>query len=118
MANFAEVLRKTIDGMGNSTPEARERVYQKARATVEEKLAAANAGPEAASKQRQALAQAIVEVERGYAAKEGKAKAGRTLPAKQPLTPQGRTNSPIIPGTAEVLKASSKPSKTKEPAGP
>lgn len=117
MANFAEVLRKTIDGMGNSTPETRERVYQKARATVEEKLAVANAGPEAASRQRKALAQAIVEVERGYAAKEGKPKTGRTAPAKQPLAPQGRIDSAIDPATAESLKPPSKPSKTKETAG-
>lgn len=117
MANFAEVLRKTIDGMGNSTPEARERVYQKARATVEEKLAAVNAGPEAASRQRKALAQAIVEVERGYAARDGKAKVARAAPAKQPLAPQGRIDSAIDPASAESLKPPSKPSRTKEPAG-
>ena len=40
MADFVAVLKKTLDGMGETTPAIRERVYEKARATVAAKLAA------------------------------------------------------------------------------
>ena len=40
MADFVAVLRKTLDGMGETTPATRGRVYEKARATVAAKLAA------------------------------------------------------------------------------
>ena len=43
MADFVAVLRKTIDGLADPTPELRQRVYAKARATIEQKLAALNA---------------------------------------------------------------------------
>ena len=42
MADFTAVLRKTIDGLGETTPETRARVYDKARATISAKLAAMN----------------------------------------------------------------------------
>ncbi len=42
MADFVAVLRKTLDGLGETTPAMRERVYEKARATVSAKLAAIN----------------------------------------------------------------------------
>ena len=48
MADFVAVLKKTIDGLGNNTPEMREKVYDKARATVAAKLAAINPPPPAA----------------------------------------------------------------------
>ena len=62
MANFSAVLRKTIDGLANPTPAMRQRVYEKARATIEQKLSAANARPEAAERQRKILSEAIDEV--------------------------------------------------------
>jgi hypothetical protein len=118
MADFAAVLRKTIDGLGSSTPEMRQRVYQRARATVEEKLTAANAGPDAASRQRQALAQAIVEVERGYAA-EGKAKGGRATPAKSPLgSPQARADATRAPASAENPRSSKQSARPNDTAVP
>lgn len=63
MADFVAVLRKTIDGIADPTPELRQRVYAKARATIEQKLAALNAPEAAATRQRQALEDAIAEVE-------------------------------------------------------
>ena len=45
MADFVAVLKKTIDGLGDTTPEMRERVYVKARSTVAAKLAAINPPP-------------------------------------------------------------------------
>lgn len=70
MADFAAVLKKTIDAQAHPTPDLRQRVYAKARATIEQKLASANAPAAVASRQRKALEDAIAEVEAQYAAPE------------------------------------------------
>ena len=69
MADFVAVLRKTLDGLGETTPEMRERVYDKARATVSAKLAAISPPPPPAVSERQtkALEDAIATVESEYA---------------------------------------------------
>lgn len=69
MADFVAVLKKTIDGLGEATPETRQRVYEKARATVAAKLAAINPPPppSVAERQKRSLEDAIAEVERHYA---------------------------------------------------
>ena len=66
MADFVAVLRKTLDGMGETTPATRERVYEKARATVAAKLAAINPPPppSVADRQRRALEDAIASIEK------------------------------------------------------
>jgi hypothetical protein len=68
MADFVAVLKKTIDGLGNNTPEMRERVYEKARATVAAKLAAISPPPPAAlaERQKRMIEEAITEVEASY----------------------------------------------------
>ena len=65
MADFVAVLKKTIDGLGDTTPAMRERVYEKARATVAAKLAAINPPPPAAiaERQKKSLEDAILEIE-------------------------------------------------------
>ena len=70
MADFVAVLKKTIDGLGDTTPAMRERVYEKARATVAAKLAAINPPPPAAiaERQKKSLEDAIAEIEAGYRA--------------------------------------------------
>ena len=70
MADFVAVLRKTLDGMGETTPATRERVYEKARATVAAKLAAINPPPppSVADRQKRALEDAIASIEKEYAA--------------------------------------------------
>ena len=70
MADFVAVLRKTLDGMGETTPATRQRVYEKARSTVAAKLAAINPPPppSVADRQRRALEDAIGSIEREYAA--------------------------------------------------
>lgn len=72
MADFVAVLKKTLAGLGETTPEVREKVYQKARATVGAKLAALNPPPPAAvaDRQRQALEDAIRQIESEYASVE------------------------------------------------
>jgi hypothetical protein len=70
MADFVAVLKKTIDGLGDTTPQMRERVYEKARATVAAKLAAINPPPPAAiaERQKKSLEDAIGAIEAEYAA--------------------------------------------------
>ena len=70
MADFVAVLRKALDGMGETTPAIRERVYEKARATVAAKLAALNPPPlpSVADRQRRALEDAIASIEKEHAA--------------------------------------------------
>jgi hypothetical protein len=68
MADFVAVLKKTLDGLGETTPQTRARVYDKARATIEAKLAAIDPAPPqaVADRQRRALEDAIATVEKGY----------------------------------------------------
>lgn len=71
MADFVAVLKKTLDGMGETTPAMRARVYDKARATIAAKLAAINPPPpeSVAERQKRVLEDAITTVEAGYATK-------------------------------------------------
>ncbi|MBB6261255.1 hypothetical protein FHS77_001806 [Paenochrobactrum gallinarii] len=67
MADFVAVLKKTIDAQADPTPELRQRVYAKARATIEQKLVTANAPESVSMRQRQMLEDSIQEVEAFYA---------------------------------------------------
>jgi hypothetical protein len=71
MADFVAVLKKTIDGLGETTPEMRKKVYDKARATIAAKLAQINPPPSATAVERQkkALEDAIGVIEAEYAPK-------------------------------------------------
>ncbi|MEJ5020283.1 transcriptional regulator [Ochrobactrum vermis] len=78
MADFVAVLKKTIDAQADKSPELRQRVYAKARATIEQKLVTANASQAVAVRQRNILEDAITEVEAFYAP-----------PADTPVEPVG-----------------------------
>lgn len=69
MADFTAVLRKTIDGLGETTPEIRTRVYDKARAAITKKLDAIDPPPAKAVRERQmkALEDAIAQIESDHA---------------------------------------------------
>ena len=69
MADFVAVLKKTLDGLGETTPATRERVYEKARSTIAAKLAAISPPPPAgvADRQMRALEEAIAKIESEYA---------------------------------------------------
>lgn len=77
MADFVAVLKKTIDGLGDTTPATRQKVYDKARATISAKLAAISPPPAPAvvERQKRALEDAIASVEKDYS----------TPPADDPL---------------------------------
>lgn len=70
MADFVAVLRKTLDGLNDATPQTREKVYDKARSTIAAKLAAMNPPPPEGviDRQKRALEDAIASIEREYAA--------------------------------------------------
>ncbi|BBD37534.1 hypothetical protein Amn_24140 [Aminobacter sp. Y103A] len=55
MADFVAVLKKTLAGMGDTTPAMRARVYDKARSTIAAKLAALKPQPPVAIAERQTL---------------------------------------------------------------
>jgi hypothetical protein len=72
MADFVAVLKKALDGLSEATPPLRQKVYDKARATIEAKLAAINPPPPqaVADRQRKSLEDAIASLEKEYADKE------------------------------------------------
>lgn len=69
MADFVAVLRKAIGSLGENTPEMREKVFDKARSTIEAKLQAIQPPPPAAvvERQRKALDDAIATLRADYA---------------------------------------------------
>ncbi|WP_353644123.1 hypothetical protein [Mesorhizobium sp. WSM2239] len=69
MADFVAVLKKTLDGLNDATPQTREKVYDKARSTIAAKLAAMNPPPPEGviDRQKRALEEAIASIEREYA---------------------------------------------------
>jgi len=70
MADFVGLLRKTIEAQPQATARLRQRIYERARATVERKLAESHASPEVIVAQQAVLQQAIDEVEAYYSAVE------------------------------------------------
>lgn len=69
MTDFVAILKKTIDGQAVNTAELRQRVYARARQTIEQKLSSLTPAPSAEQKARQmrALDEAIDAVELAYA---------------------------------------------------
>lgn len=98
MADFVAVLKKTIDAQADKSPELRERVYAKARATIEQKLVTANASQVVAVRQRKILEDAIEEVEAFYAP-----------PAAAPVVDEP-LHDPLEDFLAESTQASASPS--------
>ena len=69
MADFVAVLKKTLGGLGETTPEIRAGLYDKARATIAAKLAAIDPPPPVAvaERQKKMLEDAIAAVESEFA---------------------------------------------------
>lgn len=106
MADFVAVLRRTIDNLGENTPEMREKVFEKARATIEAKLAALQPPPPAAvaDRQRKALEDAVAVVRAEYDADDGQQEDEgddlenifSSLTSPVALTPAAATPLPVI----------------------
>ncbi|PYE88716.1 transcriptional regulator [Phyllobacterium leguminum] len=109
MADFAAVLKKTIETQANPTPELRQRVYEKARATIEQKLAAANAPAAVASRQRKALEDSIAEVEAQYAAPVARTSAAGKIPSAATASAPRPMSRPIPPAPAVPKPAPARP---------
>jgi hypothetical protein len=114
MADFAAVLRKTIAALRENTPEARDRIYQKARSTIEAKLKAVSPppSPEVIDRQMRLLEDAIKTVEAEYA------------PAAPEPEPEPEPENEFDKVLRDLEALSSAPSKArwsmaeKKPAGP
>ncbi|MDR6631338.1 hypothetical protein J2X72_000109 [Phyllobacterium sp. 1468] len=108
MADFVAVLRKTIDGLADPTPALRQRVYAKARATIEQKLATLNAPEAVSTRQIKALEDAIAEVESDFAPA-----VEDIIPEPAPVSSPPPIPTPVsVPASATLAPAAS----TKSPA--
>ncbi|MEM9999443.1 MAG: hypothetical protein AAF940_01065 [Pseudomonadota bacterium] len=69
MAEFAAILRKNIEKLGETTPETRTKIYEKAREALDRKISAMDPAPPKAAVDRQfaKLDEAIDEIEAEYA---------------------------------------------------
>jgi len=82
MADFVGLLKKTIESQSQMTPQLRQRIYERARATVERKLAESQAPEAVADRQREVLNRAIDEVEAHYHAADEMESQEQDEPAK------------------------------------
>ncbi|RWM77073.1 MAG: hypothetical protein EOR81_19855 [Mesorhizobium sp.] len=78
MADFVGALKKTLNGLGEPSPEVRARVYDKARSTIADKLAKITPplAPSVVAQHKRTLEDAIASVERDYT---------RSVPVSDPL---------------------------------
>lgn len=124
MADFVAVLRKTIGGLGETTPEMREKVFDKARATIEAKLNAIDPPPPAAliDRQMRALEEAIATVRADFAGPDAEedvedaletvlADFDKPAPPPSPAPPPA----PYAPGSYTPAPAAAQP-RAPEPA--
>ena len=112
MADIASVLRKTIDGLPANTPAIRQKVYEKARATVLAKLEARDPRPaqDAIDRQLAAVDKIIGAVEDDYSFREQVADvfadAGtKAAEASAPAVPPAPAVTPVAPAVPPVASA-------------
>ncbi|KAB0678033.1 hypothetical protein [Aureimonas leprariae] len=108
MADLSAVLRKTIDGLPNATPELRARVYDKARAAILRQIENANPplSDDDVAVRRDALERAIEATEAHYAEGEGE--------SAQPPTPEPAP----VPSAAAAAAAPQRPAPPAAPEAP
>ena len=107
MADFSAVLRKTLEGMANPTPEMRAKVYERARATIRRQIEAMPSPPPQAAIDRQfeKLDAAIAEIETGFDVEAFEPdvddldalfnEPAISAPAQQPQRAQARREDPL-----------------------
>lgn len=100
MADFDEVLRKTIEGLKNQSPQMRQRVYAKARETIALKLDVLRPPPppHIVDRQLDSLERAIKRVENSYATQLSEALRTnvRRFLSGRPEVVEKRLSDPII----------------------
>ncbi|MEL7428878.1 MAG: hypothetical protein AAFN43_02650 [Pseudomonadota bacterium] len=94
MADYLSILKKTIDGLPNNTPEVRQAVYRKARAAIEVQLRGINPplSESLIATQLRSLEEAILVVDSEYAAP-----AAQPPIAPEPVPEQVAPASPAVP---------------------
>lgn len=94
MADFVAVIRRTVDGLSENTPEMRDKVYEKARAAVRRQLENMNPRPsdDMINRQLAKLENAIGEVDSEYA---------EALPAVDAFEPEAEVAEAVVPAEAE-----------------
>ncbi|MGH6807100.1 MAG: hypothetical protein ACREEJ_09680, partial [Ensifer adhaerens] len=94
MADFVAVIRRTVDGLSENTPEMRDKVYEKARAAVRRQLENMNPRPsdDMINRQLAKLENAIGEVDSEYA---------EALPAVDEVEPEAEVVEAAEPVAAE-----------------
>ncbi|WP_182087093.1 hypothetical protein [Aureimonas sp. ME7] len=100
MANLTAVLRKTIDGLPNATPQLRAKVYEKARAAITRQIQAADPplADHVVEARYRVLEDAIQESEAHYLELEGGPAASDVAPAPtEPARPEAEPVSPSRP---------------------
>jgi hypothetical protein len=125
MADFVAVLRKTVDALGENTPEMREKVFEKARGTIEAKLKAIQPPPPqmVVDRQRKALEDAIAIIKADYAKKAAPEKDETledifaSLKSLSEAKPEPRPTAPV-PAAAPVATPSPSASSTPVVAPP
>lgn len=113
MADFTGVIRRAVEGLANNTPEARQKVYDRARQTIQRQLDAMPNSSSSAIFERQlsSVEEAIKEIEAQYA--DGAAPdAGAATPppvAPTPAAPTPEAPTPVTPTPAKPVEPVSKP---------
>eukprot|EP01034_Spumella_vulgaris_P012386 gene12386-15769_t len=94
MADFVAVIRRTVDGLSENTPEMRDKVFEKARAAVRRQLENMNPRPsdDMINRQLAKLENAIVEVDSEYA---------EALPAIDDVEPEAEAVDAVVPVAVE-----------------
>ncbi|MEP3197976.1 MAG: hypothetical protein ABJO57_08920 [Lentilitoribacter sp.] len=112
MADFTGVIRRAVEGLATNTPEARQKVYDRARQTIQRQLEAMPNSSSSAIFERQlsSVEDAIKEIEAGYADGNVPQPSAEAKPVSTP-TP---VNTPAPAST----EAPSTPPKPIEPATP
>ncbi|OHV75374.1 hypothetical protein [Ensifer sp. LCM 4579] len=107
MADFVAVIRRTVDGLSENTPEMRGRVYEKARGAVRRQLENMSPRPsdDMISRQLNKLEMAIAEVDSEYA---------EALPAVEEPEIEPAEQAPVVaaPAAETVSPPSLKPEQT------
>lgn len=112
MADFTGVIRRAVEGLATNTPEARRKVYDRARQTIQRQLEAMPNSSSSAIFERQlsSVEDAIKEIEAGYADGNVPQPSAEAKPVSTPIT----TSTPAPASTV----APPTPPKSIEPAAP
>lgn len=99
MADFTGVIRRAVEGLANNTPEARQKVYDRARQTIQRQLEAMPNSSSSAIFERQlsSVEDAIKEIEAQYAGGTAPDSGAETLPPAAPAAPKPVEPAPVAP---------------------